>query len=207
MMLEESGSKLFTIIDLPDEDSARALCSRSVLIKAIYELWGIGSSLEEAVEATKRAYDSGRNIDMSLFGEENSWCINVQLLYKKVPSEEKEKHRVQFKFLDFRGPVQLGEPDVNVTVILDYFQDYSSRENSNHTVESKISSHSAPAYCGRVLARGGMREELRKYDLKKRLYLGPTTLDHSLALLMANLRGVKSGHLCLDPLLAQRHCW
>lgn len=36
-------------------------------------------------------------------------------------------------------------------------------------------------------------------DLKKRLYLGPTSLDPSLALIMANMGGVKRGHLAFDP--------
>ena len=199
VMLEHSGSKLFTILDLPDEESARALCVRSVLIKAVYELWGMGSSLEEAVEATKSAYESGSVIDKALLRVENSWCVDIQLLYKKVSSAVKEDFRNHFKFLDFLGPVQLREPDVNVAVVLDYFQEYSSREKGCKMEGSDMNLLAAFVYCGRVLAKGGMREELRKYDLKKRLYLGPTTLDHSLAFLMANLAGVKPGYLCLDP--------
>ena len=39
----------------------------------------------------------------------------------------------------------------------------------------------------------------RSLDLKKRLYLGPTSLDPSLALIMANMGGVKKGHLAFDP--------
>ena len=36
-------------------------------------------------------------------------------------------------------------------------------------------------------------------DLKKRLYLGPTSLDPSLAMIMANMGGVRKGHLAFDP--------
>lgn len=36
-------------------------------------------------------------------------------------------------------------------------------------------------------------------DLKKRLYLGPTSLDPSLAIIMANMAGVRRGHLAFDP--------
>lgn len=39
----------------------------------------------------------------------------------------------------------------------------------------------------------------RKYDLKSRGYLGPTSLDHELAFLMGNLALVKSGMMVLDP--------
>jgi tRNA (guanine10-N2)-methyltransferase len=40
---------------------------------------------------------------------------------------------------------------------------------------------------------------MQKYDLKTRLYLGPTTLDHFLSFIMANMAGVTAGDLCLDP--------
>jgi tRNA G10 N-methylase Trm11 len=39
----------------------------------------------------------------------------------------------------------------------------------------------------------------KQLDLKKRLYLGPTSLDPSLAIIMANMAGVKRGHLAFDP--------
>ena len=42
-------------------------------------------------------------------------------------------------------------------------------------------------------------QELVKYDLKKRLYIGPTSLDHTLAIIMANSCRVKRGSLVLDP--------
>jgi tRNA (guanine10-N2)-methyltransferase len=42
-------------------------------------------------------------------------------------------------------------------------------------------------------------QELRKYDLKKRFYLGPTSLDHSLALIMNTISRVRPGCTVLDP--------
>lgn len=42
-------------------------------------------------------------------------------------------------------------------------------------------------------------QELKKYDLKARHYLGPTSLDPALALLMATVSGVQAGSLVLDP--------
>jgi tRNA (guanine10-N2)-methyltransferase len=42
-------------------------------------------------------------------------------------------------------------------------------------------------------------QEVAKYDLKKRLYIGPTSLDHHLAFLMGNASHVRKGSLVLDP--------
>jgi tRNA (guanine10-N2)-methyltransferase len=44
-----------------------------------------------------------------------------------------------------------------------------------------------------------MKDVLRKIDLKKRLYLGPTTLDHHLTLILCNLARVQPGFLAYDP--------
>ena len=38
-----------------------------------------------------------------------------------------------------------------------------------------------------------------RYNLKKRPYLGPTSTDHELALLMANQGHIKEGDLVYDP--------
>ena len=56
-------------------------------------------------------------------------------------------------------------------------------------------------YCffGQQLSIGGMREELKKYSLKSRLYLGPTSLDTSLSFIMMNIAAVQRGSVVLDP--------
>ena len=48
-------------------------------------------------------------------------------------------------------------------------------------------------YFGRLLGQGGLRAERKKFDLKQRLYVGPTSLDQALALLLANLTKVLAG--------------
>lgn len=44
-----------------------------------------------------------------------------------------------------------------------------------------------------------MTQDVNKYDLKKRPYIGPTSLDHSLAILMANASMIHKGSVVLDP--------
>ena len=50
-----------------------------------------------------------------------------------------------------------------------------------------------------VIRSFSLRQHIRKYDLKNRIYLGPTSLDHALAFLMANLALVRGGMMVLDP--------
>ncbi|CAN0490404.1 unnamed protein product, partial [Hapterophycus canaliculatus] len=66
-------------------------------------------------------------------------------------------------------------------------------ENINETVFSF-----QHVYFGRVVAEGN-RELVAAFDLKKRPYLGPTSMDNELALVMANMALAGKGKLCFDP--------
>jgi len=64
-------------------------------------------------------------------------------------------------------------------------------------------------YCGVIVACQRVCEKSGKgtnvdtfygrYNLKKRPYLGPTSTDHELAMLMANQGHIKEGDLVYDP--------
>lgn len=54
-------------------------------------------------------------------------------------------------------------------------------------------------FFGRKVGGSAMKATLQKYDLKKRLYLGPTSLDDSLAFILANLALVGPSMLVLEP--------
>lgn len=72
--------------------------------------------------------------------------------------------------------------------------------SDNLTIPFECNYPEVPCYFGRLLAdNNGMKDTLNKYDLKKRLYLGPTSLDHSLALIMCNLARVKKNDFVYDP--------
>jgi tRNA G10 N-methylase Trm11 len=86
--------------------------------------------------------------------------------------------------------VELSQPDVELWIVLDY-----SKSKESAIVDLPV----LPCYFGRLIGRGGLKEELRKYDLKKRLYLGPTSLDPALALIMSNLADVRPGMVAFDP--------
>eukprot|EP01036_Dinobryon_divergens_P036996 gene36996-48279_t len=121
---------------------------------------------------------------------ELSWSVRVGAYMRTYSLEQQEICRLKFKFLNFQGPVQLHDPTVALMVLLDF-----SKTEDKETPEYP----EVPCYFGRVLGRGGMKEELKKYDLKRRLYLGPTSLDSSLAMIMANIAGARPGTLMLDP--------
>ena len=67
------------------------------------------------------------------------------------------------------GTIDLKNPKLCMGLLLDF------TERFHRTQHDKI-----PAYFGRLVARNNMKECIIKYDLKKRSYLGPTSLHHAL---------------------------
>lgn len=180
----------FITTSLPSENIAIQICQRAVLVRGIFELWAQGDTFGELVDHVKLQSPS---ISTSWITPEKSWSVEIMAYCKNLSHSQKEILRQHFKCLNFQGPVVLNNPDLNLGVLLDYSKVTANSEGCDER------NPQVPCYCGRLLARGGMRDELRKYDLKKRLYLGPTSLDHSLALIMANLAGAKKGSMALDP--------
>lgn len=190
----------FYILDFPSEEVVRAICSRSILIKAVYELWAYGASLAEVAQGTNALPEA---FVKPFLQSDNSWAIHVNSFGRNITMEQKQDCRENFKFLDFKGPVNVTSAQIELWISLDYTQhrhtiSATAAASSDFSLE-KLNMTEIPTYFGRLLARGGMKEELKTYDLKKRLYLGPTSLDDSLAFILANISGVKRGMLAYDP--------
>jgi tRNA (guanine10-N2)-methyltransferase len=54
-------------------------------------------------------------------------------------------------------------------------------------------------YFGRVIAVGGGRAAIAKYELRQRRYLGPTSMDVEMGLLMNNMIHARAGGIVWDP--------
>ena len=57
-------------------------------------------------------------------------------------------------------------------------------------------------YFGRILGNGRSKKGrggIEEYSLKRRVYLGPTSMDAELSFIMTNLGQVEKGSFCMDP--------
>ncbi|KAJ2235512.1 NADPH-adrenodoxin reductase, partial [Coemansia sp. RSA 485] len=88
----------------------------------------------------------------------------------------------------FTGPIRLKNAEVEFLVL----EDYGETENPLPNEEPKM------LWFGRVVGRGS-RELIDKFDVKKRKYLGNTTMDAELSLVMANQALARPGILVYDP--------
>eukprot|EP01038_Epipyxis_sp_PR26KG_P013685 gene13685-18361_t len=236
---DPSINPYFYFLNLPNLNNStiESICGRSIMIRAIYESWGHGTTLSECVQQVAIYSETIK------YPIENSWAIHIDSFNKTLTMNEKESIRYNFSFLPFNGKVDVIHPQEEMWIVLDFSNHKHSNNDKPYEVEMKTSTTSnviiaandvhskrvndnginlllpnVPTYFGKVVGKGGMREEMRKYDLKKRLYLGPTSLDDGLAFILSNFAGIKKGDLVFDPfvgtgsiLIALSHrgavCW
>jgi len=177
---EKNEEKPWVILNLASEEEASKLLSRSVASKWCLELWGKGASLEGMHTEVKEC-------TLALKYAENSFKFRVEGYSKKLGSKDKIKRIDSFSYLPLKGPVRLDGPDVTL-MCLEYYG-----EDHNHAPDLPLQ-----AFFGRLVGEG-QRQLMSLLSIKKRKFIGNTTMDPQLALYMANLACVKPNDLVFDP--------
>lgn len=173
---------------LPNEAAARAMISRSILAKDIFELWGFGTTYEE-VHADVRQRTQHRWNDY----REASFAFNIDSFAGKRSPEEKRDTIQSFAYMDFQGPIRLKDPEQLFFVMEEFVSDVE-------TAIEKVPHISEPRriFVGRWIADSS-RDVVAKYDLKKRRYISTTSMDAELSLVTANMAHAAPGKLFFDP--------
>ncbi|KAJ5570159.1 RNA methylase family protein [Penicillium hispanicum] len=178
----------YCIVKLPDETAARALISRTILAKDIFELWGQGTSYEELhTDIHRRTQDRWASYHNA------SFAFVIESFAGKRSSAFKRDIIQSFHYMKLSGPVKLKNPDEQFAVMEEYVSDAES---------SKLGTEQLPEprkiYMGRWIASSN-REVIHKYDLKKRNYISTTSMEAELSLVTANMAHAAPGKLFFDP--------
>lgn len=184
----------FFRIKLQSNEDAKRLCQRSILIKSIMELWSEGDTFDETMEALSRnrakicqrwpSASPSFKFEIHSFGETLPHGLQRDLIHQfvsKIPA------------ITIDMPVSLKSPDLLFHVYADFGDD----------VGRSFADRNAPRDPVKVMmgmcAGTGHRQIVAKYDLKKRPYLGTTSMDAELSLIMANQAMARPGSLVYDP--------
>lgn len=97
------------------------------------------------------------------------------------PSEQVEIIN-SFSYSDLSGPIRMKDPEVIFGVFVDRSEDGKER-----------------FYFGRYVGKSLRGKHIDAMDLKKREYLGTTSMDAELSLIMSNMGLVTAGSLVYDP--------
>ncbi|KAK9960839.1 hypothetical protein ABG768_008673 [Culter alburnus] len=166
------------------EDDIRSVMSRTVCGKSAFELWGHGRTTDEL----RRSLLEYPAENMAPYLQQNStYKINVYTFNKTLEFKDRIKKIDALDFLPFEGKVSLKDPE-HIFCLL---EDYGSDPND-------IPEEPFHVYFGRWIA-DGQRELIRSYSVKKRHFIGNTSMDAGLSFIMANHAKVKADDLVYDP--------
>lgn len=113
-----------------------------------------------------------------------SFKFDIEVFNGKRSQSEQREIIEQFAYLGLDGPIQMKNPEMTFSVLEGY--------------KSKHSKDPETLYFGRLLANGS-RYLIDTYDLKKRHYIGTTSMDAELALITANFALSALGKMVYDP--------
>jgi tRNA (guanine10-N2)-methyltransferase len=175
----------FLVVELSSIEDAKKLVKRSVLVKEIVELWSHAHSLDSLFEGIKSCFQFKNE-----FYKKCSFKFHVEAYGYTLTLPEQIQRIESFSWMGCEGKIDLKSPQVT----FGYYEDYSGQAFNG----KKLTCPPRNVYFGVILASGN-RNIVSKYDLKKREYLGTTSMDAELSLIMANQALVGPGSLVLDP--------
>ncbi|BBN04731.1 tRNA (guanine10-N2)-methyltransferase [Marchantia polymorpha subsp. ruderalis] len=190
----------FYFIDLPSEDVARQIASRSVLLKGFFEVWGEGRTYDELKASIESLSDEKK---APFLTEDSTFKIVVDAFGKVLSLDEQNERIHALSYIPFMGAVNLKNPQHKFWIIETEGNDFN---NGLPPADNRS------IIFGREIGLSN-RKVVVKYELSRRSYLGPTAMDAEVALLMANQALAKPGKLVYDPfvgtgsiLVAAAHC-
>lgn len=183
----------FWYVWLPSEEKAREIMSRCILTKALIEVWGEGETNDE-LNAAIAAFPDERKLPYCAEGttfkvviedfgktdkgtREDNWGPVISRINALSPS------------VTFKGRARMKDPQHLFWSI-----------ESASSVEYRGIPADIPRrhYFGRVVAQGD-RSPISRYELSKRRYLGPTSMDVEMGLVMNNMIHSRPGGIVWDP--------
>lgn len=174
----------FAIVRFKDtvdhELAAKALVSRSILMYAIYELWGQGADYD-ALHADLKNHTS----HLWEQYKEPSFRFEVDSFQGSRSLFEQREIMESLAYMDFRGPIRMNKAEHHFTI----FEDFKLNAPSPHRL-----------FFGKLIAEAG-RKVIAKYNLKKRKYIATTSMDAELSLITANLALARPGSMAYDPFM------
>ncbi|KAM3956281.1 LOW QUALITY PROTEIN: tRNA (guanine(10)-N(2))-methyltransferase homolog [Aphomia sociella] len=200
--------KPYWIVELPSEEYIKKIASRSVLVKNCIELWGRAKTESQLHENLKSALqnDTGEwlvndklhdteasdrhicpnTLIQSCCSANKSFKVEVETFCKHFSMPEKVAKIESFSYLPLEGTVKLKNPDVTLAYFEFYGMDPNDVPEKPHDFFGKW-------------VTDGQRDLIQHLSLKKRQFIGNTSMDAQLSIIMANQAQVKSGDLLLDP--------
>ncbi|XP_065212761.1 tRNA (guanine(10)-N2)-methyltransferase homolog [Planococcus citri] len=182
---EEPSHKPFWIVELPSDEVARQIANRSVTLKFVTELWASSNKIEDLHNDLK-TYSSNVLQHDEVF-KKSSFKFKVDVFCNTQSYAEKMAKIETFSYLPIKGPVKLADPDIT----FQYCEFYGTDPNN-------VPAEPYHLFFGKLISKS-KRKLIHDFSLKKRKFIGNTSMDPEMSLIMANHAKVEANDLVYDP--------
>lgn len=174
---------------MPNDDYARKLASRSISIRCILEKWASATTYDDFHRNLKEfvAINQHNENLQRVFDDKITFKITVETYNNRITQAERVEKIKTLDYLPAKGRCNLSNPDVEW-----YFIEYYGLDPGN------IPANPEHIMFGKLIGNGN-RDMINELSLKTRKFIGNTSMDPKLSLLMANQALVKDGDLVFDP--------
>ncbi|CAO1429010.1 unnamed protein product [Diamesa serratosioi] len=180
----ENELQPYWIVENVSEEDLTKLASRSMSIRFVMEIW---SSSNESATFHDNLIQFSANPELDhFFDADKSFKVIVETYNKHFTQKEKVAKIETMDYLRFKGPVNLKNP-VNTFC---YFEYYGF--NPKHVMDVPLT------VFGKWISDGA-RSMIHSISLKTRKFIGNTSMNPHLSLLMANQGMCDKNHIVFDP--------
>lgn len=173
----------FAIVSLPNAAAARSLVARSILAKGVYTLW--------AAEPNYPALHAAIQARLPQLAEpcmDRTFKFTVDTFQSRRSMREQHELIESFGYLKLNGRIAMKNPDLHFHLFEEF--PFSSVGNASRDL-------TAVYFC--IKLGDSDRDSIQTFNLKKRNYIGTTSMDAELSLVTANMACVAPGNLVYDP--------
>ena len=163
------------------------MARRTVAVKSCLELWAAADTEQELHDRLRQRLRDRPETMLPHFGPDTSFKVNVDCFNRTLSHAAKVERVESFDYLPLEGPVRLRRPDLRLDAVEYYGLD-----------PNRVPARPLRLYFGRWLC-DGPRAAIKAHSLKTRTYIGNTSMDPELALIMANMARVRPGDIVYDP--------
>lgn len=173
-------------MEFPNDETALQYASRSIALRSIIKLYSHGSTSTEFHDRL-RAHVVTNKDSLSEYFKADTFKVTVETYNKHITQLEKVEKIETMDYLPIEGNVNLKNPHVEWWYMEFWGLDPTAVPNEPEDL-----------LFGRVMAQG-QRHLIKELSLKQRKFIGNTSMDAQLSLLMANQAMVQDADLVFDP--------
>ncbi|KAI5474831.1 hypothetical protein MNV49_002361 [Pseudohyphozyma bogoriensis] len=177
----------YMVIELAGEKEARLLGSRAISVKHIWEYWADARTYDDLHTIIKPRND----LYDPYTGPSTTWKFTVSGFARNINLVDQVAVINSFRYLGFQGDIKLKNPQCEVGVFEEYVR-RTDKEKGRELNDMRW------VWMGRKIC-DTKRNMIDVFDLKKRAYIGTTSMEAEVSLLMANQALAAPGKLIYDP--------